>query len=225
VLKNPYAKPAALECNPLNRLLYGIAYPLARVFSGLGCSPNQITALSCVAALMASLALAMGASAWLFALAWSASLVLDFCDGTLARMTRQVSRTAFRFDHTSDLVKICTLLIAAAVQYDFFILWVACSVSIATFMLYNALNHELKVARERNDMARPSQSVHPSVRGATFARTLYMTFGTLNGHTLVFFLLLAVGEAWAVFVCMHLAAISALGSARRVRLLMALPKN
>ncbi|HEY9194275.1 MAG TPA: CDP-alcohol phosphatidyltransferase family protein [Methyloversatilis sp.] len=224
MFSNPYAKAEALECNPLNRLLYGIAFPFSRAFARLGITPNQITALSCVAALLAALSLAVGSSAWLFVVAWTVSLVLDFCDGTVARMTAQVSRTAFRFDHTSDLVKICVVLIAAASRYDVHALWVTCSAAVAVFMLYNGLNHELKVARTRAADARGSSGREAGARPATVLRTLYATFGTLNGHTLLFFLFLAAGETWALLVCAHLAVLSALGAMRRIRLLMALPK-
>ncbi|MBV5287129.1 MAG: CDP-alcohol phosphatidyltransferase family protein [Methyloversatilis discipulorum] len=222
VFSNPYAKAESIESNPLNRLLYAIAFPAAQAFVRFGITPNQITALSCIAAALAALALATGSAAWLFAIAWFTSVLLDFCDGTVARMTKQVSRTAFRFDHTSDLVKICAVLIAAASRYDVHALWVTCSVSVSVFMLYSALNHELKVARSRMQVACTAPGM--PVRRSQVLRILHATFGTLNGHTLLFFLCLASGEAWALLVSIHLLGISAFGAMQRIRLLIALPK-
>jgi phosphatidylglycerophosphate synthase len=224
VFSNPYAKVESIESNPINHLLYAIAFPAAQVFARFGVTPNQITTLSCIAAALAALALATGAVAWLFALAWLTSVLLDFCDGTVARMTKQVSRTAFRFDHTSDLVKICTVLIAAASRYDVHALWVTCSISVSVFMLYSALNHELKVARSRMPAACATPGAPVQLRRSRVLSILYAIFGTLNGHTLLFFLCLGSGEGWAFLVAIHLLGISTFGAMQRISLLRVLPK-
>jgi len=101
-----YVNKEAAKNNIIVYILGRFSYPFSVVFAKIGVTPNQITTLSSLLAILSSLALVYDDGWKLFVLFWSLSLLLDFCDGTVARMTDQVRKTAFRYDHTSDLFKI-----------------------------------------------------------------------------------------------------------------------
>jgi phosphatidylglycerophosphate synthase len=78
---------------------------------------------------------------------WSISILFDFCDGTVARMTNQVRKTAFRYDHNSDLFKIFIVILGVAIIFDDVILWSASISASFFFMFYSVLNSYLNLAR------------------------------------------------------------------------------
>ncbi|MCV0437837.1 MAG: CDP-alcohol phosphatidyltransferase family protein [Hydrogenophaga sp.] len=225
MLSNPYAKQDSLDYNPLNRLLYSAAYPLAIGFARLRVTPNQVTGLSCFMSAIAGYAMIQG-SPWMFVCAWTLALLLDYCDGTVARMTGSVSQTAFRFDHTSDLIKVSGILICVALGYESTVMWIVASGAAIAFLVYNSLNLELKVARERHSKSTASEGNKVTLSTlAGWWRISRTTLLAVNGHTLLFFLFTAIDVHWALLVCTHFAVICLLGAAQRIALLRQLPRG
>jgi len=46
------------------------------------------------------------------------AVVLDFCDGTVARMSNAVSKSALRYGHMSDLIKSAAIFLCVAIYYS-----------------------------------------------------------------------------------------------------------
>lgn len=234
---NPHAKRETTIDNPLAALLYGLAYPLARLLASLRVSPNQITVLSCVFSAAAFGLLATGAPAFQVALCWGAAVVLDFCDGTVARMCARTSRTAFRFDHFSDVAKICAVILGAGIRYDDKITWIVVAGGIFSFLYYTLLNHELNSVRtraaEKPQIGAPTRSWRRSAfeeeAGVTLMirmlRVVYVTFGTIGGHTLLCLLLLPFGREAAMLAIAYMVIVTSCGAAVRIRYLLAIPRK
>jgi len=129
-------------------LMYRFAYPFAVLLNKLRLSPNQITTLSLVFSIFAFIAL-VNDEGWVwFSICWGMSVLLDFCDGTVARMSDRVSKPAFRYDHMSDLFKISLLFLGAGLRYDNNLVWTISSSVIFLFMYFTVLNHELNNVRK-----------------------------------------------------------------------------
>lgn len=81
-----------------------ISRPLSRLFMKLGFSPNTITLLSMVLGLMGAACLSMGSyrSGVLGALLFQFAVIVDCCDGEVARLTFAESRLGQELDLVSD---------------------------------------------------------------------------------------------------------------------------
>ena len=104
-----YANKNALN-NPIQFVLYAIAYPLALIFKKFHISPNQLTFLSVLLTVLAVVFL-IEKDQLLFLLYWTAAYILDYTDGTLARMTKKIGNSALRLDHFCDQLKILLILV------------------------------------------------------------------------------------------------------------------
>lgn len=111
------------DVNIVQLVMYRSAYPFAVFLKNLRLSPNLITTLSLIFSILAFAALAFDEGwAW-FSVFWGMAVLLDFCDGTVARMTNKLSKQAFRYDHMSDLFKIFLLFLGAGFRYDTGLVW------------------------------------------------------------------------------------------------------
>ena len=81
-----------------------LSKPLSRLFMKLGFSPNAITFLSMVIGLMGAACFAMGSYRWglMGALLFQFAVIIDCCDGEVARLTFAESRLGQKFDLLSD---------------------------------------------------------------------------------------------------------------------------
>ena len=81
-----------------------ISRPLSRLFMKLGFSPNTITLLSMVIGLMGAACFAMGSYRWgiIGALLFQFAVIVDCCDGEVARLTFAESRLGQELDLVSD---------------------------------------------------------------------------------------------------------------------------
>lgn len=138
-----YANHKAIGNNFILLLMYRFAYPFAILLNKLHMSPNQITTASTAFALLAFVTLAIDDGWIIFTGCWGVSVLLDFCDGTVARMTNKISKPAFRYDHMSDLPKMFLIFLGAGFRYDNSLIWSITSSVIFLYMYYTVLNHEL----------------------------------------------------------------------------------
>ena len=228
VFSDRYANHGAIGHNLLLLAMYRFAFPFAHTFNVLGLTPNQLTAFSCVTALAAAASLVLHSAAWLFIVLWGLSVLFDFCDGTVARMSGRVSSNAFRFDHMSDLAKVSLVIIAAGWRYQETAVWLCACVALFAFLYYSVINQELKAARLLLSVT-PSSDEGPSTYGfqsrlPVVLRVVYAALATVNGHTLLVLLALPFGRIPAAFTLLYLTSVTLFGVLIRVRMLLSLPK-
>jgi phosphatidylglycerophosphate synthase len=140
--------------------------------------------------------------------------LLDFCDGTVARMANKVSKSAFRYDHLSDLFKISLVILGVGIRYDEYLIWILAFSGGFVFLYADSLNRELNIATNRQP---PSNSESPSIAVVrlrdrnqiaawvvkhdiflAIIKNLHSALMTVNGHTLLLFFIFPFGQKFAI---------------------------
>ncbi len=243
IFSDKYVNNAAISDNIVLLIMYRFAFPFSILLSKLRLTPNQITTLSLLFSLFSFVALVLDDGWNWFVLFWSISLLLDFCDGTVARMTNNIGKTAFRYDHNSDLMKIGLIILGAGFRYDNEIVWGVSFSALFLFMYYTILNHELAIQRKKK-IQQPSEQDYnitvPYVRIrerfriaawivkykiiVNTIKNTYSAIFTINGHTLLIFLLIPFGMEYVLWSFIYFILISLFGCKSRIQALMAIPK-
>ncbi len=224
LFSDEYVNKNAAKNNVIIYLLGRFSYPFSVVFAKIGITPNQITSLSTLLAISSAAALIYDSGWKLFVLFWSISLLFDFCDGAVARMTNQVRKTAFRYDHTSDLFKIFIVILGVAIRFDDAVLWVASMSASFFFMFYSALSSDLNLARGASNLNSPTKSpvtennkiskkksikeIAKKYIGDGWLRNVYTLTFSINGHTLLLFTIFALGKIASIIFLTYLSIIS-----------------
>ena len=190
-------------------VMYRIAYPFAVMLNKLHLSPNQITTASLLFAILAFVALVFD-NGWVwFSIFWGLSVLLDVCDGTVARMANKVSKSAFRYDHMSDLFKVSLIVLGIGIRYDNSLIWILAFSACFTFLYADAVNRELGIARSRqvsDGKESPPKSAtrrrdkYPFVAWVVkydllvkLYKNIFAVLFTINGHTLLLFFIFPFG--------------------------------
>jgi len=178
-------------------------------------SPNQITTQSLVFSVLAFIALVYDEGWVWFSVFWGVSVLLDFCDGTVARMANKISKSAFRYDHMSDLFKISLVILGVGLRYNETLVWVMAFSSCFVFMYGDALNREMHTAikvnrQSTNDSVNSSSSTvrlrdrYRIVAGLVkhdvlfaIVKNMHAALLTVNGHTLLLFFIFPFGNEFA----------------------------
>jgi len=189
-----------------------LAYPISFIFSKIGLTPNQVTTLSTFFAILSSLALVYDNGYLLFLLFWSISALLDFCDGTLARMTNKVRVTSFRYDHTSDLFKIFVVILGVSIRFNDTLLWIVSMSAIFLFMFYGVLSYELGYAKSRHNLDVDTKVIEKEhiANKFNFIKNLYFVNFTIKGHTVFLFLLFSLGKNASIIFLIYFSVLSVL---------------
>jgi len=225
-----YVNHKAIGKNLVLLWIYRLAYPIAHILNALKFTPNQITVLSTIAALFAAVVLIQGFDAWVFCFFWGLSVILDFCDGTVARISNRKPKSAFRFDHNSDLAKISVILIATGWHEADPLIWLLVCSALFCFLYYSTVSEELRVARMRildHTKKRSGETQNGNLRKTmkNFFKMLYEVLFTINGHTLLIFFLIPYGFKSIVSALGYLILVCCLGSFNRIRILLSLPRG
>lgn len=240
-----YVNRNAIVNNYLLVLMYRFAFPFSVLLNKINITPNQITTQSIVFSLLAFLSLVFDKGWVLFVVFWSISSLLDFCDGTVARMSGKINKTAFNYDHISDLLKINLVILGAGIHYNSYVTWIISFLASFFFMYYTVLNHELAAHDNTNKKVKRSlgndeDDFKPKSRlrnryhviawfvksefRVKFYINIHSAFSSINGHTLLIFLLIPFGEKYVIGSFMYLIILSLFGSKSRVFSLMSTPK-
>lgn len=210
IFSDRFANKAAMVDNPVLSIMYRIACPFALLLNKLGLSPNLITTMSLLFSMLSCAALVIDDGWIFFSILWGLSVLFDFCDGSVARMANKVSKSAFRYDHMSDLIKISLVIMGAAIRYDELLIWLLAFAASFLFMYGDALNRELHFATRLQkpvaDEAAPTATVRLRNRYRIIAwavrheflfsifKGLQAILLTINGHTLLLFFIFPFGR-------------------------------
>ena len=237
-----FANQNAIENNPIQRFLYSVAYPLALGARALGISPNKLTAVSFALGLLSFVALALQNALFFFVL-FAASHLLDYVDGTLARMTDNKSSFPISVDHFSDMLKLNLIFIGFGLYFRSTTIWLLASLAMFSFLYYTLLNHAIaslvlmtKLTEDQSPdpsgvgrskplervTAFPKRRFGFSERSQVLVKQIVVTFGTINGHTMLIFFLIPVSIELGA---LSLAYLVLLAVANTVRLLEKISKG
>lgn len=231
IFSDKYVNHKAVVGNIVMLWMYRFAYPFSVLLSKLSLNPNQITTLSLAFSILTFLALMFDKGWGLFAALWGMTVLLDFCDGTVARMDKKIGKSAFRYDHMSDLFKITLVILGIGIHFNEMVIWVVSLTSIFSFLFYTLLNHELSFVEKitaANDVEKlktidvtvikktnPKSAIRQYLKRIVgdgvlkkFIVSVLNISMTLNGHTLLLFFLLPLGIGWAFSVLAYFAILS-----------------
>ena len=144
-----YLNQSALLYNPISEVIYVLAYPLVLLFKACKITPNVVSILSLFLTILAFISLCFN-NLPAYILLWFFAYLLDYADGTLARMTNNVGKSALRVDHICDIVKITLLLLGFGLFFNTTAIWILSFLSSSTFLFYTILNHDIKFLSKRN---------------------------------------------------------------------------
>lgn len=230
------AKPAAIADNPISQAMYLLAGPIAFILHKLKITPNQITCMSVIAAMLAAGMLAEGKYN-LFAIFWYLSWQADYVDGTMARLSGRTRQSALRIDHYSDLLKITAVFSGIGLFYSDEFIWTVTVVTAAAFLIYAMSNRELywatRILAESDEWHQQTKVQSKSkannlligaFQSNPVARGAFVTFATINGHTLIIFFFIPLGNFYAQLLLGYLFAMGLINTLLRMRSLHNLPR-
>ena len=242
ILNNPlkYANKDALH-NPIQIILYSSAYPIAILFKKVNISPNQVTVVSTLFSVFAFVSLTKY-NLLLFCTFWGISYILDYADGTLARLSNKIGKSALRLDHAFDNLKIIMLFLGFGIYYNRKEIWILTFLSSTIFLFYSLLNHDLcnnlklsKLLSEDNHEGKELKKAGKLkfikrylLRNFIVLKYLYIfifgTFYILNGHTLVIFFFIPLSYEYSIYLFIYFITICVIHSYHRAVALSQLKK-
>lgn len=240
IFSEKYVNHGAVVGNVVLLLMYRFAYPFAVLLYKLGLSPNQITSCSLGFSVAAFLSLVFDEGWGLFAIFWTVSVLFDFCDGTVARMTNRVSKSAFRYDHMSDIFKINLVIFGVGLRNDITLYWVLCCTFMFCYTYSELVDHDLNAALAR--AGKKKSSGQPEIQpvrqepgqgksgfagllkekfplGIRIFNNLYTMIIGFNGHTLLVFFALPLGGLITIIILLYLISITAIYALRCINTL------
>jgi phosphatidylglycerophosphate synthase len=192
-------------------LLYLSAFPFTRIALYFRISPNTLTTMSSILALLAGVALLTYENVLAFSTLFLLSIILDFADGLVARATQNVGKSALDYDHISDLFKISFVVICLSTEFADEKIWPIASISLSLFLISTVLNHDFGAAKK----SKASQgAIFDSGNSAmerkkqNFKRNIFSIFMTYDSHTLLFFAGIVFYPNFALQLFLYLSAIS-----------------
>jgi len=231
-----YINRPAVKGNVVQFYLYLLAYPLSSFLAKYHIKPNTITFFSLVFAAISFLIIIADNSYIYFSIFWALSIHLDYCDGTVARMTGNLRQSAFRLDHMTDILKISLIILGVGIRYQDFTIWLLSFSSMFVFMYYTIASHELDSYNKiRSSLLVPESLNNKNeikknnffvlwVKNNRFLSNFYSFFFTLNGHTLLWFFLCAHGILLSKIMLIYFLFLSLFRLKKIVRLLTRLPR-
>ena len=220
-----FSNKNAIGENSIQKLLYILGYFFALIAKLFGLTPNGLTLISFLCALLAFASLVIS-NLYSFVTFWFVAYILDYADGTLARMTNSKGKTALRYDHFSDLLKILLIFLGFALYYDNQIIWILTFGATSLYLFYTILNHELgnvikltnmykrllKIKESKNynnktlnkkklkiiDQIKLFIKKKPFLKN--FILNFFNIFLTINGHTLLIFFFIPISSSFAIIL-------------------------
>ncbi len=198
-------------------VLYLVAIPFTKILVFLRFSPNLVTTISSLLALLAGFALQFESFKFFFTVLFLISIILDFSDGLIARSTNNVSISSLDYDHISDLFKIVFINLAICFHLNSLLTWIFGFLSTSLFLISTVLNHEIDHARNERIVAKNSESV--LVKNNPIFINLFSIFMTYDSHTLLLLIVIALIPNFSPFILIYLSFISFFTCLRMVQVL------
>ena len=184
----------SIKDNIVQIVLYRLAFIVAHLFKFLKITPNQITFVSFLLCIISCYFLNNN-KVDLFLIFWYVSHFLDYCDGTLARLTGRTTKTLLRLDHFIDLIRITITFLFISLFYKSDIVWVLSIVFLSSFFLSQILS--LEYSAKKNDHLKFSDHININKSNMYF-KHFYNVFFTFNGHSLFTIGLVLLNEKCAI---------------------------
>jgi phosphatidylglycerophosphate synthase len=125
-----------------NFLVWIISYfclPFSKFFNYFNITPNILTFFSFIFLVVGCNEL-INESFLNFYLLLIISIILDFCDGQVARISKNSNKSQLRIDHLSDVVKMSLLFLSFGILFDDFGFWILIFVTNSLYLFFSILH-------------------------------------------------------------------------------------
>lgn len=183
---------ADLEDNGVLFYMYVVALPVARLLVAAGCSANVITGLSFVLAAFSCVALLLDQNV-IFGILWLLSILLDLCDGMVARLKQTASAGGFDIDSFADILKMVMLFLTIEYSTDDLGLSMSTSLLLGCLLAHRVVNSkppEMGPIGHGQTVPQGLASGEVTVKLPRGWRSFVLVpVGTFNAHSLVLLVL------------------------------------
>lgn len=183
--------------NCLQYLIYRLSIPVCFLLNWFGITPNQITFFSFFFCVISSYFLINGFVID-FLIFWYLSHFLDYCDGTLARITNNKTKILLRLDHFIDLIKLQVTMVSLCFIYKSDNVWLLFSIFNLFFWLGEYLIENYKT---KPSIAK--KHIKASRFGSKTIQNLYNVFFTFDGHSLLLIGIATINHSAFTFVLIY----------------------
>ena len=186
--------------NIIQFFLYRLAFVIAHFFKFLKITPNQIS-FSSFFLFLVSCYFLYNNQLTLFLVLWYISHFLDYCDGTLARLTGKTTKILLRTDHFLDLIRMIITFLFIAIYYKSDYIYILTYLFITTFFLQQVLSLEYDAKKTSNLKFIHNIKVK---RTNIIFKHFYNVFFVLGGHTLYIIGLIFINEKSAMIILLYM---------------------
>jgi phosphatidylglycerophosphate synthase len=190
----------SIKDNIIQFLLYRSAFVVVHIFKFFKISPNQISFTSFILCIISCYFLYQN-QITLFLILWYISHFLDYCDGTLARLTGNTTKILLRLDHFLDLIRIILTFLFIAIYFKSDDIWILTFIFISSIFISQILNLEYDSKMKINAKFKNKTLVN---KNNIIIRHLYNVFFTLNGHTLFLIGFIFININFAMLILCYL---------------------
>lgn len=208
--------------NPIIWVFYRISYPLAFLLWRLKFSANFVSSLSLITGLAAAFFLVATRNLALFAATWVFAMVLDFCDGMVARMSGTANTSAFKLDHFLDLIKISLVTLAVGMYWDSNEITMILLLSTQIIFIFLVLNQMPFKSLNTGSGTESMSSSEP--RDFPFWKTVAITLGTFHVGQFLLIAIAPVAPWVTIAVYVYISTVGLAMSMRTIKILRLHPK-
>jgi len=206
--------------NVVTWTLYHVAYPAAWFANLVGIPANWISLASLLLAVGATVLLQLTSLPALFAVLWIGSVLFDFTDGPVARLSNQANTTAFRLDHTLDLIKLSIAVLGISLFWNSTAIWLLSLVAITCVFVFTVLNHDLA----HTVRAHSEPAGRRRLSRTTFRRTAVAPVVSLHGGSVLLLALAVSSQFAAAGIFIYLSCIAMIMAIRNSLILRTIAK-
>ncbi len=202
--KNIYFNTASLN-NVLIWVISFIVFPLSKFFVAIKISANYLTFFSLLFTIFAFYYL-INDNYLYFSLFWMGNIILDFCDGQVARLSRKVNKTLFRFDAFSDFFKLSIIFLGVGIYYNDPNVWIFVFLTNFLYLFSVILEKNLyqkieKKSKNQNHFFINYFKTHNLI--LAMVKTVIPVVLQVNGHSLLLFFFLPLSIENCIIILIY----------------------
>ena len=184
-----------------------LVYPFSKFFFFIGISANLLTLFSVIFTFLAFYFLITDQYTF-FLFFWLLNIFLDFCDGQVARISKNVNKSSLRIDQFSDIFKICLIFLGTAIYFKDEGFWILIFITNFFFLFYIILNCNNKKKinlkkKKKYDYFFFNYYKKNSIFIATI-KVLIPVILQFNGHSLLLFALLPYNKFFFLIIIIYM---------------------
>jgi len=204
-MKNNICFNNASSNNIIIWLISHIAFPFSKIFFFFKVGANILTLFSIIFTIFAFYFLVKG-NYLFFLYFWLFNILLYFCDGQVARLSKNVNKSNFRYDHFSDIFKLSLIFLGNAIYFNLENIWIYIFITNFLYLFYLILqkyqNNKLKkIVKNKKHHFLDYFKIY------NFFIALYKVIVPIilqfNGHSLLLILFLPMSENICISILLY----------------------